>query len=430
MGEAATDDRPRNSLATSAAIVLGFAALTGLATLAFDAPAERASPPQAVSESDKAPATAVTDGLDSSLCSAPNDDDVEDTTSNSCFGSLARISGRVVDARGEPIEGAGLRFWSAGSRKTEWDTAADGSFDIVADAEGVTYDVDVIVWAHDSLDRVVRRIHAGRVRAGDRDVALKLNAAPNVLAEGVLVDDAARPLAGWTVEGDAPEEFECETDVAGRFRVTSWRSSKPGVVLRLLGPTGSPRAILRETRDATTGSLRLTAAPPGIAGIVVVGDGRSPAGAVVRLRDAAGAGRSVSVGATGTFAFDRLDASSSYELAAELPGYETLPSGGWLGDSHAAQLHLVAPCQRFDGKAFGADGKALAGRWIRFVEPGGVGEVQTMTEADGSFSTIEARDKAYDAYLLVPGSDGRLVPGPKLGRVRGGDRNLELRVPR
>jgi hypothetical protein len=93
-------------------------------------------------------------------------------------------------------------------------------------------------------------------------------------------------------------------------------------------------------------------------------------------------------------------------------------------------VRTIDPSSIVEGRVRGADGKPLKFVWVRFHPVDGGFAIQTLTDVDGNFRKTAAWDVAYDARVLVPGEDGRLVPGPKLGVVRGGDRGLELRVPR
>jgi hypothetical protein len=345
------------------------------------------------------------------------------------------FTGRLIDAKGSPVHGVRLRFWSPSARKNAY-LEATGVFDLAAETDDVTYDVDAILFEDGSTGTGVRRLHVGRVRPGDHDVVLRLRLAQDVLAAGTLLEDDGHPLAGWTLFGDAlgaARYSNCvaraTTDATGRFRLVGWK--KQPLTFRAESPNGMSRTIVRQDVDADTGEIRVRVAPPGIAGRVIVEIGGSPGGAVVRLRcDTDGAAQTFVVGESGVFYFGGIDLNASYELSVEFKGSLSVPCYRCAGTEQDARVYPIAPEQYLAGRALDATGASLANTWLRFVAVGGATGVQTMTDADGAFATTDARGVDYDAFVLVPGPDGRLVPGPKLGRCRGGDRNLQLRAPR
>ena len=325
-----------------------------------------------------------------------------------------------------------LRFWRRDCFRNEV-TAEGGEFRLLLEG-GKDYDVDAFLGGDRSRVAVGRRVHVGRVRPGAEGVTLRLAESPVALAEGTLVDADGRPLDGWSVEAHGPDEdvyssFPHDTTGAdGRFRVLGWRREQ--VVVRLgMGPDGARRRVTAQSRDPATGALRVEARRA-IAGTVVVDSG-TPEGARVTLwRDNGILDRSVIVDTSGVFAFDDTQVGVGYEIGAELTGYQPIARRSCWHEALDVRLELISPSQTIEGRLVGADGDPIASKWIRFVADGGRRTVQAMTGLDGEFRTVEAAEIEYEAFVLVEGDDGRLVPGPKLGRVRGGQTALVLRSPR
>lgn len=341
-----------------------------------------------------------------------------------------------MDLDGLPVPDVDLRFWS--DRSLEWASSDDeGGFWLVADVESaelLRYDVDAIVPAM-LPGEADARLHVGFARPGEGEVKLVLPLRCKVLAEGRLADTAGQPLAGWRVETAEPVDSRwprsVATDAEGRFRISSWRRGAAELIF--LSPDGRRRGIVGSgaTAQSRTSGARLTVAAPGVAGRVLVEDGGSPEGAIVRLRsEGTGTLRSVVAGADGKFVFDDVGADDECTVTAELAGRDCVWPQKVTADTWTVEIRLTSQAARIEGRAFAADGEELRFAWLRFVPEGGGDPLQTMTESDGSFGVDDALLPSYEAFLLAPGEDGRLVPGPKLGRCLAGARELELRVPR
>jgi hypothetical protein len=138
----------------------------------------------------------------------------------------------------------------------------------------------------------------------------------------------------------------------------------------------------------------------------------------------------VSVDASGKFDFDDTESFTEYEIGAELSGYEPIERHSVCSDSLDVRLELVAPAQRMEGRLLDSGSEPVGCAWIRFVPADGHSCVQAMTDLSGAFSTVQAREVEYEAFVLVTGDDGRFVPGPKVGRCIGGQTSLDFRTPR
>lgn len=344
------------------------------------------------------------------------------------------LSGTLVDAAGARAPNVELRFWSNAHVAGAYSTP-DGTFGVGL-VSGIDYDVDAFLGAPWHEWRRGRRVHVGTVRAEQKIVTLGLPEAQTVLASGVLVDKHGTPMSGWDIDvgrvddaGNVSPLPSVTTDADGRYRVVSWRVGRIRCDVARRDGWRTWR-ISAANADQTTGESRLTARSA-ITGRVVVDDGGTPAGTTVRLWRGDGIlDRSVTVDGSGAFDFDDTVPDWQYEIGAELPGYDAIEHRQCAYDSLDVQLELVGTGQRIDGRLLDGAGEPAASAWVRFVPADGRGPVQSMTDADGNFRTIEARGVEYEAFVLVTGNDGRLVPGAMLGRCRGGDRSVVLRAPR
>jgi hypothetical protein len=348
----------------------------------------------------------------------------------------ARTAGTVVDSSGAPADQVVLRFWRHSFfTNTPLDLDADGAFTVKL-VPGEDYDVDAFLGATSvwDLDRL-RRVHLGTVRPGEQQVTLRLPEAPVVVASGLLVDKRGAPMPGWELYAsqvdDAGNEIDVSsttTDAEGRYRVVSWRGGRIRIHAR--GPDGQTWRISQSSTDEATGEVRHELRPA-IVGKVVVDDGGTPAGATVRVwRDGGVLDRCVAVNASGAFDFDDTTPFTDYEIGVELSGYETVERRPVPYDALDVRLDLVGLGQRIEGRLVNWLGEPVRCAWIRFVPAGARRPVQAMTGIDGAFRTVEARDTEYEAFVLVPADDGRLVAGPKVGECRGGQTSLVLRTPR
>jgi hypothetical protein len=347
----------------------------------------------------------------------------------------ARTAGTVIDSTGAPAGEVALRFW----RPTFFTNASvdnRGTF-AVRLIPGESYDVDAFLGVAGPWGlRHARRIHLGTVQPGEVDATLRVPEAPVLLASGALVDKRGSPLPGWVFSVDRVDDAghasyvaSVTTDADGRYRVVSWGGGRTRIG-EVRGPNGETWRVARSITDATTGETRLEARSA-IVGEVVVDDGGSPANAKVRLWRSGGIlDRSVSVDTSGKFDFDDTEPFTEYEIGAELPGYEPIERRPVGSDSLDVRLELVAPAQRMEGRLLDSGGEPVGCAWIRFVPADGYSCVQAMTDLSGAFSTVQAREVEYGAFVLVTGDDGRFVPGPKVGRCRGGQTALVLRAPR
>jgi hypothetical protein len=439
------DDRPRSAVWTYAALVAGFAGLTVSATFAFDARTTGTAPlPDATSRAQPAPDappkptdiardalvngvapgdTASTDPT--GLCVAMQRDDPEWETICRRRSLGRSLSGRVVDASGAPARGVELRFWSPDESYSQT-TGEDGSFRDVRRDDTVTYDVDLLLSPGMPSVAGRRRAHLGTIGPEDTDVVLRLPFAPRAIAAGALFDGNA-PARDWTVTAvsGGSEIASATTDAAGRFRLTSWN---PAAFILRAQRGWNPVTLVRNGTDPASGDARYDL-HHAIAGSVYAEPGVDLRGAVVTLYREGLVARTVVIGDSASFAFGPLDAAAQYEVQVALPGCIAEPHGPAVIDLNDLRLGLAKPANVLKGAAIRADGAPLQSAWIRFSSPG-CPVLHVMTNLDGRFETYGASPVAYDASFLVPGPDGRLVPGAVVARCRGSLKDITLRAPR
>jgi hypothetical protein len=170
---------------------------------------------------------------------------------------------------------------------------------------------------------------------------------------------------------------------------------------------------------------------PSLSGTVVGGDGAPIAGAIVRARrDGDGGEFSAVAGPYGDFRISGLGRDERYAVTAEIAGRVVERTGRIASDDLGVRIRLVPREQLVAGRLFRADGTPARWRWIVVVARISRAAEWIMTEDDGTFRTTEATPGDDDVFLAEPDRSGRSVPRTLLGRCRGGDADLVLRLPR
>ncbi len=352
-------------------------------------------------------------------------------TWNSESGGPPQITGRLVDADGNAAPRIRLRFWASTGRGTA-DTDEYGAFKFVLDGD-VDYDVDAIVEFRYREPVADVRVHVGTVHSGTHDVVLRLPIAPVVVATGTVTETSGAPLAGRHVSAtfaDADPKrrrfvASAKTDARGAFRIVSW-IDRP--VTASVSSSSDDDRIWEYRPDAASDAWRIVGRHFVEGTVVVRRTGDVPAAKITLWRDDGVLVASTSADAKGCFRFLDVDPAVRHVVGVEIAGYEPRERCPFETDVRGRTIDVTHPTERLDGRAFAADRAALGDRWIRFIAPDGV--VACLTDDDGSFHSVNAYDAEFEAFLLVPAADGRLVPGPSLGRCRGGSRDVVLRAPR
>lgn len=206
-------------------------------------------------------------------------------------------------------------------------------------------------------------------------------------SEWTLLDEAGRPLEGWTVEAafvvaesagrPEYERVRAETDADGRFPCIG--------VAEIGGVTAWP--------PGDDGSIRRRVAPDG-----------------VRL-----SARGIRLTVYGRWVDDWPGRRES--TATPAPAPESAPA-------------KPRPRYAIDGVVLDMTDRPIAFAWVRFRTAGGRCAVQTMCDIDGRFTEIYTGNAEYDVTVLVPHPTRSSEPGIPAGQARGGARGVVLRVPR
>jgi hypothetical protein len=193
--------------------------------------------------------------------------------------SAAEIHGRILDANGDPVNGAVVRLVSALSpqgalRDTKSDAEGRFSFERLAPAA-------VRVVAEHDPDGAVTSAELDVGDAGSIEITLVLSATASVL--GTVVDSDDHPVAGAkiSIEGAPWTVRSATSDATGSFRLTAVPKEALSLAAVALGYRTARVAVPR--RDDLTDRIvrvRLDAAPP-VEGDVLDADGQPTIAAVV-----------------------------------------------------------------------------------------------------------------------------------------------------
>jgi protocatechuate 3,4-dioxygenase beta subunit len=259
----------------------------------------------------------------------------------------ARVLGRIVDARGEPVAGATLTLTASGTWRDGledpvlgtgddpehgYEERTDGAgrfaFDVPVPTASVVR-LEIVASPFDgTVSRSFGAIRGGepRLARGDNDLGVMALPAAGVVTGTVLGDDG-RPVEGAYVNlrGDG-ERLSARTDAEG---VWTCAHVPPGAYALRVSASGrfvaeGARVEVEAGKTAQAAAVRLARAST-IAGTVVDGDGRPAAGVLVR----AVADRS--------YASGRSDAQGAFTISLAAPGPQRLSVnrgngyGAWSG---------------------------------------------------------------------------------------------------
>lgn len=143
----------------------------------------------------------------------------------------AVVHGRIVDAAGAPVEGAGVHSGERYDELTSCRTSsrADGSYRL----EGLPGGTRTVRVESSKHGRDERALALRRGAAVEWNVVLKANASTS----GRVVDADGKPVAGWAVkavDGAKPGLWlrETQTDADGRFVLQNWPDAANAVEVR------------------------------------------------------------------------------------------------------------------------------------------------------------------------------------------------------
>ncbi|MDB4965528.1 MAG: hypothetical protein JWN44_1217 [Myxococcales bacterium] len=337
------------------------------------------------------------------------------------------IQGRVVDARGQGVDGAlveaevqsavGDRFATNGQTLS----SADGTFVVSALDD---YDYTMRASARGFAGTVKRDVHAG-----SRDVALALGAATAIL-RGTVRDGAAKPVVAFTlvarskegVIGRGPEEFATVVDGDGHYEL----ALAPGtyqVAAAARGLARSPWQMVTLS-DAATLNFTLRAGSRLFGHVIDRGSGQSIAGARVMLES-----DTLTDGVT-TLSDATTDADGHFSLDGLMPGRQALtisavahdgrcigslevPADGALGPV-TIDLAPAKPGEETTeffgiGAQLGADPVGIV---VKRVNPGG-GAADAGLLAGDVILTVDGEDVGavafIDAIQLIRGPENSVV---------------------
>jgi hypothetical protein len=240
------------------------------------------------------------------------------------------IRGHVLDANGDPVDGATVRLVSASAAyHIERDTKTDrgGAFSLAHVAPGL-----VRVVAEHGVDGVVTSAPLRVAELQTLELTLVLSAAGAV--RGTVVDGQERPVAGalLSVEG-MPWIVSATSDAAGAFRLTTVPAEATALVAVARGfRTGRARLGTRSDKVERNVRLVLTAADP------IDGEVRDD-------EDTPMSARVVACEAQASEATTQSAADGTFQLPASAIGCQVVAEHAELAPSQAVQVvegrHLV-----------------------------------------------------------------------------------------
>lgn len=307
-------------------------------------------------------------------------------------GSLA---GRVLDARGEPVAGAGFALGPIDEEGGGDDrsrlrrlievplTAADGSFEIGALAAG-RWSLKAGAAGHLASEPVIVD-----VLPGERLSGLELRLGRGEPLRGRVLDPAGAPAAGATVKLRVPEGSrgryappgvpEAVTDPAGRFELAAL---VPGEEVTVHAERDGDRSPPRVVRPGEEVELRLVALA-GLEGSVTL-DG-APVEARVNCQGPGGRRTSASSDAEGRWELTELQPgvwncearSGEHRAFAEAGPFELAA-----GQRRTVELELEPGLQLVVRVTDGATGRPLEGAWVRVENASGRETTNELGEAE------------------------------------------------
>jgi 5-hydroxyisourate hydrolase-like protein (transthyretin family) len=347
------------------------------------------------------------------------------------------ITGRVADPQGHPIPAA---YISAGPVQkpgvamtgNEWrnaQTKSDGTFTLTGLAEG-PYNLQVMLM-NGAGGGGYRPVNVPNVAVGTKDLAVVLE--PGLSISGVVNDADGRPISQMAIQatptngsggGNAYTDYDGKFTISGlaagayRLEVAQWGGSNQAYVLDA-----------QSTYAAGTANLRLVAGKGvTITGTLVDESGNPVGGGFVNAAAKGVNNRYAQGKGDGTFEIVGVAAGQSYELSAQVQGRVNARVPDVLAGSKDVRI-VLAKGMEATGKLSDASGKPMASASISFSRTGGGQNQWVQTGADGRFTVGGLADGVYDAKLYVQGADGKGGEWKTVGQIKGGDRDVDLRMP-
>ena len=309
------------------------------------------------------------------------------------------ISGRVVDARGLPVDGALVDAYAPPTAdgeelpRAQTLSGADGAFTI-GELDDAAYDVRAMTRAQGSAI-------ARGVRAGARDVELRLGAAGAIL-RGTVRDGSGKPITAFTVVawprvgvlGRGPDERATVIDAEGRYALPL----VPGTYLVSAAARGFARAPDRTVEIGDSGAeadFTLARGSRIFGRVVERGAGTPIAGAIIAfeghaLDDGIGLSTETESAADGSFSLEGLPPGRE-SLNVQAAGHNgrilgalVVPADGALGPL-TIDLAPTAPGEEPSTELVGIAAMLAArpeGMVILSVSPGGGADEAGLVAGD------------------------------------------------
>lgn len=311
----------------------------------------------------------------------------------------ASVSGRVVDAAGQPLRDVAVYAVNHGER---CNSDRDGGFELTGIAPGAHRRLRFIKPGFSTAEIALEPLEPHEARAGIEAVLH-----PGRVAFGRVVDEDEAPVAGarveLTAEGILAGPWWAETDAAGRFEVPDLSAGRYGLTVDAGG--FAPRAIrgleiAAETR--TDFGPIVLARGSVLEGRVEDREGRPIEGARIdaRLADFHTShlrGRHQSASATtdaeGRFVLEGLIREAKLSLTVAKPDYAAQQLDAVAGKPVTIVLE---PAARLDGKVLGPDGEPISAALVA-ASPD---PQQPAARPSGSYTDAEG---AFEIADLTPG---------------------------
>jgi uncharacterized GH25 family protein len=345
------------------------------------------------------------------------------------------ISGRVADAQGHPIPSAWISanpVQKVGVPMTgnEWRSAqskSDGTFVVSGLGDG-PFNLQV---GSNGGGGGYRPVNLPNVAVGTKDLAIVMEAGMSI--SGVVNDADGRPIVQMAIQavqvGGGNGSGNGYTDQEGKFTISGLASGTYRLEVPQWGGSNQAYVLdLTQTYAAGTTGLRLVAGKGvTISGVVVDEAGSPVGGGYVSAASSKGGGKFAQVKNDGTFEIGGLEAGQTYRLDARTTGRVNESVDNVAAGAKDVRI-VVGKGLEASGKLSDAAGKPMPSAHVVFANADGKHIQSCQTDAAGRFTVSGLAEGAHEAKVYVRNADGNGDWKP-VGTIKGGDRDVELRVP-
>jgi len=349
-----------------------------------------------------------------------------------------RVSGRVVDEAGDPIEGVRVtvrRKGQSGDMRRMGMFVSGSTRPAVTDAEGryVVRNAPAgeleVLFEHRRYEEVKQDLS---LRPDVRDTDLEKTVLPRGEGiEGIVLDERGEPLAGARVSANSTGQVRpgsgrtwgsAKTDLEGRLEIYGLRKGEYRLRASYHGRYAAEVVVESGTKDVRIRMReagRLAGRARGVNGMPVPG-----AQVRARVSDPSDPNRNENVGWTrtdpdGRFSLDSLPPDRPFQLTITHDAYREATFQGVVAQA-TERVFVLDPGVRVAGIVVDADGAPVANAQV-FVA-GGTNKSVT-TDADGRFEAGGLHEGEIKVTLLESGQ-GFIKTEPRV--VTPGDRNIRL----